>query len=73
MSAALSKSMIIKPKWVKQNSSFRYHDSEQLTETWPSLTKLSWVVKKEQMHTNKQKWLTQSQKKKDLNQVSDTI
>ena len=36
---------------VTQNSFFRYHDSEEATEFWPSMIKLNWVVNKHQMHT----------------------
>ena len=59
MSAASSKPMIIKPECqVKQNFSSRYHDSERAAEIWPSI---------------KQKGFTQSQMKKDLNRVGNTI
>ena len=62
MLAASSKSMIIKPEWsetkfwfpseVKRSSGFQYHDSERAAEIWPSMTKLNWVVNKQQIHSN---------------------
>ena len=41
MSAALSKSMIVKPEWSDTNYSFRYHYFEQVAEISPSMNKLN--------------------------------
>ena len=56
---------------MKQNSRFRYHDSQRAGEIWPSMTKLSLVLNKQQMHTNWAKMIPWKSKKKDLNRVNN--
>ena len=75
MSAASPKSMIIKQEWSETDLQFpiSWLDSERAAEIWPNFTKLSWVVNKQKCTKIKQELFTQSQKKKDLNWVSNTI
>ena len=69
MSSTSSKSVIIKQEWSDTKFLFPISWAEQVAEIWPSMTKLNWVVKSIKCTQNKQKWFTQSQKKKHLNHV----
>ena len=56
--ASIASQLVYQSRWyknqneVKQNSNFRCNNSEQAAEIWPSVSKLNWVVIKQQMHTN---------------------